>query len=113
MVVLSTANTLTPRDLPEKVLGDVPRETWEPLVQSEPTETPGEFLRNSMRHPYFIGLPDEGVNLKKMVEDFEKEIIIEALEKTNWVKNKAATLLNLNRTTLVEKLKKMNIQRDS
>ena len=39
----------------------------------------------------------------------EKELIIEALEKTNWVKNKAANLLNLNRTTLVEKCKKLNI----
>jgi len=35
-----------------------------------------------------------------------------ALEKTGWVKNKAATLLNLNRTTLVEKLKKMNIRKE-
>jgi DNA-binding NtrC family response regulator len=31
------------------------------------------------------------------------------LEKTGWVKNKAAILLNLNRTTLVEKLKKLKI----
>ncbi|MCF8719774.1 sigma-54 interaction domain-containing protein [Nitrospina gracilis] len=112
MVVLSTASTLTPRDLPEKVLGDVPREQWEPLVQAEPTETPAEFLRNSMNSSYCVGIPDEGINLKKMVEEFEKELIVEALEKTNWVKNKAATLLGLNRTTLVEKLKKMNIQRE-
>ena len=50
------------------------------------------------------------MNLKKAVEDFEKQLILEALEKTNWVKNKASKLLGLNRTTLVEKLKKMNNQ---
>ena len=93
MVVLSTDKALTPRDLPEKVLGDVPRETWEPLVQAESNETPAEFIRKSRNHAHYIGMPEEGVNLKKMVEEFEKELIIEALEKTNGVKNQAATLL--------------------
>jgi len=32
-----------------------------------------------------------------------------ALERCGWVKNKAAILLGLNRTTLVEKLKKKKI----
>ncbi|SVE18226.1 uncharacterized protein METZ01_LOCUS471080, partial [marine metagenome] len=44
-------------------------------------------------------------------EPFERGLILEALEKTNWVKNRAANLLGLNRTTLVEKIKKMNIKR--
>jgi DNA-binding NtrC family response regulator len=70
-----------------------------------------EFIRKSRNHAHYIGMPEEGVNLKKMVEEFEKELIIEALEKTNGVKNQAAILLGLNRTTLVEKLKKMNIRR--
>jgi DNA-binding NtrC family response regulator len=111
MVVLSTDKTLTPRDLPEKVMSDVPKETWEPLVQAESDQTPAEFIRKSRNHAHYIGMPEEGVNLKQMVEEFEKELIIEALEKTNGVKNQAATLLGLNRTTLVEKLKKMKIHR--
>jgi len=111
MVVLSTDKVLTPRDLPEKVMGNVPRETWAPLVEAEPDETPAEFIRKSRNNSTFISMPEEGINLKQMVEEFEKEWIIEALEKTNGVKNRAATLLGLNRTTLVEKLKKMNIQR--
>ena len=111
MVVLSADTRLTPRDLPEKVLGDVPKETWQPLVEAESGETPAEFIRKSRNQTHYIGMPEEGINLKKMVEEFEKEWIIEALEKTNGVKNQAATLLGLNRTTLVEKLKKMNIQR--
>jgi DNA-binding NtrC family response regulator len=111
MIVLSTDKMLTPRDLPDKVLNDVPKETWEPLVQAESNETPADFIRKSRNHAHYIGMPEEGVNLKKMVEEFEKELIIEALEKTNGVKNQAATLLGLNRTTLVEKLKKMKINR--
>ena len=58
-----------------------------------------------------MGLPENGINLKGAVEEFERGLITEALEKTNWVKNRAAGLLGLNRTTLVEKLKKMNIKR--
>ena len=47
-----------------------------------------------------------------MVEDFEKELIVEALDRTDWVKNKAAGLLGLNRTTLVEKIKKLQLTRE-
>ena len=111
MVVLSTNKVLTPRDLPDKVLGEVPKETLQPLMQAETDETPAEFIRNARGRAHYIGMPEEGINLKQMVEEFEKELIIEALEKTNGVKNQAATLLGLNRTTLVEKLKKMNIHR--
>jgi DNA-binding NtrC family response regulator len=111
MVVLSSGPTITPRDLPERVLGESPRPKWDALEEEEPAETPAEALRNSMQRSSFVSVPDEGMNLKKAVEDFEKQLILEALEKTNWVKNKAANLLGLNRTTLVEKLKKMKIQR--
>jgi DNA-binding NtrC family response regulator len=70
---------------------------------------PAQILQESLRQSFHVGIPEEGINLKKMVEGFEKELLLEALEKTGWVKNKAANLLSLNRTTLVEKLKKLNI----
>ena len=110
MVVLSIGSTITPRDLPDKVLGEVPKEKWTPL-EKEPElgGNPAQMLQQSLKQSFHVGIPDEGINLKKTVEDFEKELLIEALEKTGWVKNKAATLLNLNRTTLVEKLKKLKI----
>lgn len=110
MVVLSIGSTITPRDLPDKVLGEVPKEKWIPLEKgSEPEGNPAQILQQSLKQSFHVGIPDEGINLKKIVEDFEKELLIEALEKTGWVKNKAAILLNLNRTTLVEKLKKLKI----
>lgn len=57
-----------------------------------------------------VSLPDEGVDFNEAVNDFENELIIQALQKTEGNKNKAATLLNLNRTTLVEKLKRKGLR---
>lgn len=54
-------------------------------------------------------IPDNGINLNAVVEEFENNLIIQALQKAQGVKNKAAQLLSLNRTTLVEKLKKKRL----
>lgn len=63
-------------------------------------------------HPDEDVIIDNELNLNDAVQDYEKRIILEALEKTNWVKSKAAKLLNINRTTLVAKIKKQNIETD-
>ena len=112
MVVLSPGPVITPRDLPDKILGNHPRGKWDTLENEESEESPTQVLQVSLRKTYSMSLPKEGMNLKKAVEDFERGLILEALEKSDWVKNKAATLLGLNRTTLVEKLKKMNLKRE-
>lgn len=52
---------------------------------------------------------EKGVTLHDAVEDYEKRLILGALERSDWVKTKAAKLLNINRTTLVEKIKKQNL----
>ena len=108
MLVLSIGSTITPRDLPEKVIGDIPKEKWQPLHEEE-EGNPAKMLQQSLKQSFHVGIPEDGINLKKTVEEFEKELLLEALEKTGWVKNKAANLLGLNRTTLVEKLKKLQI----
>jgi DNA-binding NtrC family response regulator len=60
-----------------------------------------------------IEISDEGICLNSAVTEFEKDLILQSLEKTKWVKNKAAKLLQLNRTTLVEKIKRHRIQQYS
>jgi DNA-binding NtrC family response regulator len=60
-----------------------------------------------------INLPDSGIDLNMAVNLFERELILQALNRTNWIKNKAAKLLHLNRTTLVEKMKRKNILQDA
>jgi transcriptional regulator with GAF, ATPase, and Fis domain len=111
MVVLSIGNNISSKDLPEKVLGDIPRENLPSNEEPQDELTPSKMLQNGLKNSFFIGLPEGGINLKAAVEEFERGLITEALGRTNWVKNKAAGLLELNRTTLVEKIKKMNLVR--
>lgn len=58
-----------------------------------------------------IEVPEAGISLRKSVAEYETELILMALQKTNWNKNKAARLLKLNRTTLVEKIRKRNLDK--
>ena len=58
---------------------------------------------------FSFSLSETGLNLARTVEQMEKSLILQALEKTGGVKSRAAKLLGLNRTTLIEKMKKMNI----
>lgn len=58
-----------------------------------------------------VALPDDGIDLRDAVEDFENKLILQALERTGWNKNQAASILRMNRTTLVEKLKKKKLER--
>ena len=53
----------------------------------------------------------EGLDLNTAVSEFEKNLIYQSLEKTDWVKNKAAKLLQVKRTTLVEKIKRYDLQK--
>jgi len=56
-----------------------------------------------------VDIPEDGIEYNDVVDQFEKGLLLKALEKTSGVKNRAAKLLNLNRTTFVEKLKRFNI----
>jgi len=50
-----------------------------------------------------------GIDFNNYISRLEKELLLKALKMSGGVKNRAAKLLNLNRTTLVEKLKRLNI----
>jgi DNA-binding NtrC family response regulator len=56
--------------------------------------------------PAAMALPDEGLDLGTFIGNIERELIQLSLERTGGNKGQAARLLNLNRTTLVEKLKR-------
>lgn len=90
IVVLKDGDTLLLEDLPEKIR------------MSE--ETAG---RGKERHE----AAGEGISFQTAVSEFEKALILSALEKTNWVKNRAADLLKIKRTTLVEKIKRYNLEK--
>jgi DNA-binding NtrC family response regulator len=54
-------------------------------------------------------LPEEGMDLRRALQRFEETMIRKALLQTEGNKNQAAKILGLNRTTLVEKLRKRPI----
>ena len=55
-----------------------------------------------------VQLPEQGIDLKEYLTDLENELIRQALEECNGVVAHAAKLLNMRRTTLVEKLRKVD-----
>jgi len=56
-----------------------------------------------------IKIPDSGLDLNETICQFEKDLLQKALEESGGIKNRAAKLLKLNRTTLVEKLKRYHL----
>jgi transcriptional regulator with PAS, ATPase and Fis domain len=84
-VLLCQGQLIEPKDLPQRLCGL------------------GVEKRMSPR------LPDTGLDLRNAVESFENQLIRQALERTKWNKKQAASLLGLNRTTLVEMLKRKRI----
>ena len=57
-----------------------------------------------------LDVAGSGMDFNSAVDAYENALILQALEKTGWNRNQAATLLKLNRTTLVEKIKKKGLR---
>lgn len=69
-----------------------------PEVQSTPAPTATPFVE----------FPDNGVDLPSYLAAIERDLIQRSLERTGGNRNKAAELLRIKRTTLVEKLKRLD-----
>jgi transcriptional regulator with GAF, ATPase, and Fis domain len=89
LVVLNESDEILPEDLPEKIRAASSR-----VAQRKDAG-------------------GEGISFNTAVSEFEKALIISALDKTNWVKNRAAQILKIKRTTLVEKIKRYNLEKHS
>jgi DNA-binding NtrC family response regulator len=57
-----------------------------------------------------ISIPDEGINFTTIVSQLERDLITRCLEKTGGNKRQAARLLNLSRTTFIDKLQRLNVE---
>jgi two-component system response regulator PilR (NtrC family) len=90
LVILRGGNEILPEELPAKIY------RTNPLVSSQ--------------YKTLFELPESGVDLKQILSDIEDSLIIQALNKTHGNKNQASKLLQLNRTTLIEKLKKKGLE---
>ena len=60
-----------------------------------------------------LQLPEEGIDLNQVVSEVERNLITQSLRRTGGNKGKAARLLFLKRTTLVEKLRRMKLLEES
>ena len=76
-------------------------------------DLPGRLKTGKIHTTQEPDITGKGICLSSAVTEFEKALILQTLEKTEWVKNKAAKLLHLNRTTLVEKIKRHHLQQMS
>jgi DNA-binding NtrC family response regulator len=78
--------------------------------QVEISDLPPDIQRASEGEPFLYGLalPDDGIDFEIFIARIEREVIRKALERTGGNKAAAAQVLNLKRTTLVEKLKRLD-----
>jgi DNA-binding NtrC family response regulator len=58
-----------------------------------------------------IRLSEEGVDLNGVLQQLQTDLIRQALDATGWNKNRAAQLLGLKRTTLLEKIRARGLER--
>ena len=67
----------------------------------------GEAVAPGVAHP--CALPDQGIDLREHLLSIERALVRQALERANGTVAQAARLLNLRRTTLVERLRKLDL----
>lgn len=95
LAILKGNGLIDVQDLPDKYRGTTTSLTHgagaSPFLSTSPELTP------------------DGLDFNSAVDAFENALILRALEKTGWNRNQAALLLRLNRTTLVEKIKKKGL----
>lgn len=94
LVILKGSGLIVPEDLPEKYMTG--------NVVFPPQTIVSESVSDNQ-------LPEGGICLNSVVDEFENNLIMQALARSGGNKKEAALLLNLKRTTLIEKLKKKNL----
>ena len=76
----------------------------------------GELIREYIEPMTFdparpsMTVPADGLPMKDVVQDFQKQLILDALRKTGWVQKEAAKLLGVKPTTLNEMIKRHGIR---
>jgi DNA-binding NtrC family response regulator len=78
------------------------------------SQLPDEIRRPLESHAMpSMTIPDEGINFVSVVSQLERDLIVRCLEKTGGNKRQAARLLQLSRTTLIDKLRRFKVGGDT
>lgn len=101
--ILCDGNEVLPEDLPAKVFDDIGEQPLKKVEEVQPMR-PAGFVWPTLRD-----MGDKDLKLKDFLEAIEGRLLEEALNKADGVKNKAAELVGIKRTTLIEKLKKRGL----
>jgi sigma-54 specific flagellar transcriptional regulator A len=116
LAILYPGETITYRKLPERYQSAVqrPRTVEIPVYERHaaihmPQQAVQQDAENGLLRAEEIDL-NKAIDLKQYLYDLEKDLIQKALSNSDWVVAKAAKVLSLQRTTLVEKIKKFEIQ---
>lgn len=96
-------------DYPEEVLE---REALNELFAGYQESAPEDADSTDMGLSLSSMLPQDGVNLKEYLSELEINLITQALQQQDWVVARAAEMLGMRRTTLVEKMRKYHIARE-
>jgi sigma-54 specific flagellar transcriptional regulator A len=103
LAILHPFGQVDARDLPERY-----RPALAVATESEQVPAPAFLVPEAASMPR---MPQQGVDLKEHLANIEVSLIKQALDASDGVVSQAAKLLNLGRTTLVEKLRKYGLQR--
>ena len=98
--ILCEHDVIAADDLPRKILDN---------AGVAPPAPPRFAAPAGFRWPRLADMDENGMGLKEFLDIMEEKLLLEALEKAGGVKNQAAELLGIKRTTLIEKLKKRNM----
>lgn len=111
MSILYSGKEVHLADLPEKFHHiDIPEEIEIPALPQSPDELPLPVGAGCSPPIQPFAWVDGKVDFNELINDFETQLIVQALKLTEGNKKEAARLLNLKRTTLLEKIKKKDIE---
>ncbi len=93
---------------PEKVVAEARKPNSDAMLEETPSTTESEFMQVNGDAGFTPNLQD-GLNLKSYLVEMEVQLIQKALTQTDGNVSQAAKLLQTNRTTLVEKIRKYEL----
>jgi DNA-binding NtrC family response regulator len=80
-------------------------------VETTPRETRNSLPIEALGQSGGPGQVNGGPSLKALMNDYERRLILDALNASGWHQRKAAARLSVLPTTLLEKMKRLGIRR--
>lgn len=106
LIILYPKKLVKWSDLPDKFR---PNQDW--IAEQQEISASPQTTSINVSVPDIVYLPPQGIDLKDYLFELERMLLNQALEQSGWVVARSAKLLKLQRTTLVEKMRKFGLSR--